>query len=255
MVGGVKFEHGHRMLAEFIGFLTIIVAAWTWRAEHRSWMRKLGLVALGTVIAQGILGGITVLYYLPAPVSSAHATLAQTFFCILIAMAVVTSRDWTESRPDIVAERQHPRLRTLVVLAAASVYVQLILGAAFRHSGMNLLPHLLSAVVVTTMLLWTTTRILSRHSQVPRLRRTATALLILLIVQLSLGFGSYLTRVEWGKDAPQPMLSMVLMTLAHVAVGALLLACTLVLALHTFRHTAAQPALAQPAHANKAVVA
>src|ERR1700758_3679280 len=84
MVGGVRFEHTHRMIAEFVGLLTIILAVWTWRVERRRWMKMLGIAALGTVIAQGILGGITVLHYLPPAVSSAHAALAQTFFCIAV---------------------------------------------------------------------------------------------------------------------------------------------------------------------------
>lgn len=256
MVGGVKFEHGHRMLAELVGFLTIIIAVWTWRAERRSWMRKLGFIALGTVIAQGILGGITVLYYLPAPISSAHATLAQTFFCILVSMTLVTSRTWMQTTPQSVEDRRSPRLRTLAVLSVASVYVQLILGAAFRHSGMKLLPHLISAVVVTTLLLWTTTRALMNYSAVPQIRRPALAVLSLLLLQLSLGFGSYLTRVVWSKDAPQPMISMVVVTVAHVAIGAVLLASTLVLALQTYRHTspAAEPAIARSTGTGKAVM-
>jgi cytochrome c oxidase assembly protein subunit 15 len=246
------------MVAEFVGFLTIIIALWTWRTERRFWMRKLGFAALGTVIAQGILGGLTVLYFLPPPVSSAHATLAQTFFCLLVSMAVVTSRDWTETAPELVLESQCPRLRTLAVLSVPAVYVQLILGAAFRHSGLKLLPHLISAVVVTTVLLWTTTRVLSHHSNVPQLRRPALVLLVLLIVQLSLGFSAYLTRVVWSADAPQPMLSMVAATVAHVAVGALVLASSVVLALETFRHTAAKPvpAVTRPTtQPGKAVVA
>lgn len=257
MVGGVKYEHGHRMVAQFIGLLTIVLALWTWRVERRAWMRKLGLVALGTVIAQGILGGITVLYYLPPVVSSAHAALAQTFFSLLVAMAVVSSRAWLASeQPPVVSDARRPSLRTLSMLSVAAVYVQLVLGAAFRHSGMKLLPHLVSAVVVTALLVWTTTRVLSQHSPVRQLRRSAVLLLSLLIVQLGLGFGAYLTRVEWGRDAPQPMIEMVATTVAHVAVGALLLAVTVVLALYARRYTL--PATAaeitmQPA--NKAVMA
>jgi cytochrome c oxidase assembly protein subunit 15 len=249
MVGGVKFEHGHRMVAELIGLLTIILAIWTWHSELRSWMRKLGLIALGTVIAQGVLGGITVLYYLPPAVSTAHATLGQSFFCLTVIMAMVTSREWMEVPPVMVLEKHRPGLRTLATLAAISVYLQLILGAAFRHSGIKLLPHLLSAVVVTVLLLWTTTRILAEHSVVPQLRRPARALLILLLVQLGLGFAAYLTRVEWGRQAAQPMLNMVLATVAHVAVGALVLATSVVLAVQAYRHTSpqAEAVVAHPA--------
>ncbi len=242
MVGGIKFEHGHRMVAETIGFLTIILAVWTWRAERRSWMRKLGVLALATVIAQGVLGGITVLYYLPPAVSTAHATLGQTFFCLVVIMAMVTGQEWLERKPVLVIEQHRPRLRTLATLAAVSLYVQLILGAAFRHSGIKLLPHLVSAVVVTALLLWTTTRVLTDHSSVPQLRVPARVLLFLLLVQLGLGFGSYVTRVEWGKEAAQPMLAMVVTTVAHVAVGALLLATSVILAVQSYRHTSTQVA-------------
>ncbi len=96
MVGGVKFEHTHRMIAEFIGTLTIIIAVWTWRSDRRSWMKKLGIAALGTVILQGILGGITVLELLPPAVSTAHAIVGQTFFCIAVAIALFTGRRFVQ---------------------------------------------------------------------------------------------------------------------------------------------------------------
>jgi cytochrome c oxidase assembly protein subunit 15 len=254
MVGGVKFEHGHRMVAELIGFLTIMLAVWTWRAVRRSWMRKLGVIALGMVIAQGVLGGITVLFYLPPVVSTAHATLAQSFFCLVVIMMMATGREWMEEPPVVVVERRRPRLRALATLAAASVYLQLILGAAFRHSGIKLLPHLVSAIVVTVLLLWTVLRIFSQHSAVPQLLSPARVLLVLLFVQLGLGFAAYLTRVEWGKETPQPVLSMVVATVAHVAVGALVLATTVVLAVQAYRHTSphTHAVMAHPA-SNKAV--
>jgi len=235
MVGGVKFEHGHRMVAEFIGLMTIILAVWTRRVERRSWVRKLAVSAIGVVIAQGILGGLTVLYYLPPAVSTAHATLGQTFFCIMVALAVVTSRDWLDTY--VPPESNKPGINGLARLATAAVYVQLILGAGFRHSGIKLLPHLISAVFVTVVLLWTIIRVLTYYADVPALRRSATLVLVLLIAQLSLGFASYLTRVQWGQSAIQPELPMVISTVAHVAVGALLLATTLVVAMQARRYT------------------
>src|SRR2546422_1366412 len=82
MVGGVKFEHGHRMIAAFVGLLTVFLAAWLWVSEPRRWVRRLGGLAVLTVIAQAALGGLTVLLYLPVPISVGHACLAQIFFCI-----------------------------------------------------------------------------------------------------------------------------------------------------------------------------
>ena len=236
LVGGVKFEHTHRMIAQVAGLLTIILAVWTWRAEKRRWMRILGLTALGTVIAQGVLGGITVLFYLPPPVSSAHAALAQTFFCIAVAMALFTGRRWVEEQPRIEFDQRRPSLFTLTLLSIFVLYVQLILGAMFRHHGLSWWPHVLHAVVVSFVLAWTSIRALSVYSNIEAVRRPAILMLSLMIAQLCLGFTAFLTRVAWGRDAVQPELPMVVSTVAHVAVGALLLATTVILAIQVWRH-------------------
>src|SRR3954467_15627255 len=96
-VGGIRYEHSHRLIASTVGFLTVILAIWTWRVEPRAWVRKLGFAALGAVILQGVLGGITVLLFLPPAVSIGHAGLAQIFFCITLSLALVTSRGWREA--------------------------------------------------------------------------------------------------------------------------------------------------------------
>src|SRR4051812_46325787 len=176
MVGGVKFEHGHRMLAELVGLLSIGLAAWVWRSDERRWMRWLGVTALATVIAQGVLGGLTVLFFLPWWISSAHATLAQSFFCIVVSIALFSSRGWLETEPARLSDAASPSLRTLSILCVASILVQLILGAAFRHSGMKLLPHLISATVVTTLLVWTSSRALTNHAMPQSVRRPANFL-------------------------------------------------------------------------------
>ena len=98
-VGGIFYEHSHRLIASTVGFLTIVLAIWTWRVEPRAWVRWLGLAALGAVILQGLLGGLTVLLLLPAPVSIGHAGLAQLFFCITLTLAVVTSPWWKAPHP------------------------------------------------------------------------------------------------------------------------------------------------------------
>src|SRR6187551_3614262 len=93
-VGGIFYEHGHRLIASTVGFLTIVLAAWLWRSEPRRWMKWLGIAALAAVILQGVLGGLTVLFFLPAPISTAHAGLAEVFFCLTIAIALFTSPQW-----------------------------------------------------------------------------------------------------------------------------------------------------------------
>lgn len=236
LVGGVRFEHTHRMIAQGAGFLTIILAVWTWRVEKRRWLRMLALAALGTVVAQGILGGLTVLFYLPPAISSAHAVLAQTFFCIVVAMAVFTGRKWIEEHPPVEFDQRRPSLFTLTILSIFVLYVQLMLGAMFRHHGMSWWPHVLHAVVVSFVLAWTAIRALTVYSQIEAVRRPAILMLSLVIAQLCLGFTAFLTRVAWGRDAVQPELPMVTATVAHVAVGALLLATTVILAIQVWRH-------------------
>jgi cytochrome c oxidase assembly protein subunit 15 len=139
MVGGILYEHGHRMVATFVGFLTTILAIWLWKSETRKWMRVLGLVAIGGIILQGIFGGLTVLFLLPTPISVTHATLAQTFFCVVCAIALFTSPWWKETRrvsPTISSGRIS--FTTLTILTASAVYVQLILGALMRHTDSGL---------------------------------------------------------------------------------------------------------------------
>jgi cytochrome c oxidase assembly protein subunit 15 len=236
LVGGVKFEHTHRMIAQGAGLLTIVLAIWTWRVEKRRWMRILGFGALGTVIAQGILGGLTVLFFLPPLISSAHAALAQTFFCLAVAMAVFTGQKWIAEQPRIEFDQRRPSLFTLCLLSIFVLYVQLILGAMFRHHGMTWWPHVVHAAVVSFVLAWTAVRALSIYSQIEAIRRPAITMLALLITQLCLGFTAFLTRVAWGRDAVQPELPMVISTVTHVAVGALLLATTVILAIQVWRH-------------------
>ena len=198
LVGGVKFEHTHRMIAQGAGLLTIILAIWTWRAEKRRWLRILGFAALGTVIAQGILGGITVLFYLPPAVSSAHAALAQTFFCIAVAMAVFTGRKWVEEVPHVEYDQRRPSLFTLTLLSIFVLYVQLILGAMFRHHGLSWWPHVVHAVVVSFVLAWTAVRALMVYPQIEAVRRPAILMLSLVIAQLCLGFTAFLDTCGMG---------------------------------------------------------
>ena len=236
MVGGIRFEHTHRMIAEFVGLNTIVLALWTWFAERRRWLRFLAVAALGTVILQGVLGGLTVLYFLPPAISSAHAAVAQTFFCIAVCIALFTGRNWIEEVPRVEPETRRPSLFTLTLLSVFVLYVQLILGAMFRHKGLSWWPHVAHAAIVAIVLTWTAVRALSQYSRIADVKKSAIMMLSLVITQLCLGFVAFLTRVEWGKDAAQPELPMVISTVTHVAVGALLLATAVILAIQVWRH-------------------
>jgi heme a synthase len=235
-VGGVRYEWTHRMLAGSLVSLTLAIAVWTLIVERRRWLRWLSVAALGTVISQAILGGLTVLLFQPPAVSAAHATVAQTFFCIAAVIAIFTARRWVQEEPRVEYDTRRPSLFVLTLLSIFVLYVQLILGAMFRHHGMSWWPHVANAGLVAFVLTWTAVRAISQYSKIDAVKRPAIVLLGLLITQLCLGFLAFLTRVAWGRDALQPELPMVISTVTHVAVGALLLATTVVLAIQVWRH-------------------
>jgi cytochrome c oxidase assembly protein subunit 15 len=229
MIGGIFYEHGHRMIASFVGMLTIVLAVWLWRAEERGWVRKLGLAALAAVVAQGVLGGLTVIFLLPTAVSVGHASLAQLFFTSVVILALVTSPAWRRGLPGLpAADEGSPSLRTLCVAANAAIFGQLVMGAAFRHKGFGIVPHLIGAAVVALLVVWVIARVVSSFAGHRRLFRWALILNALVMLQLVLGSSAYWIRMLTA-DYPQPLLPMVALTVAHVALGALILATSVVL--------------------------
>ena len=238
-IGGIRYEHSHRVIAGFTILLTASIALWTWLADRRRWMKALAIGALGTIIVQAVLGGMTVLHFLPPAISTAHAAVAQTFFCIAVLISVFSGRKWVEQAPAVTIDDHRPTLLTLGLLSMFILYLQLVLGALFRHHGLPWWPHVLNAVTVALILTWTGVRAITQFSKVDAIRRPAVLLLFILVLQLCLGFAAFLTRVVWSVGAPQPELSMVIATVTHVAVGALLLATTAVLTLQVWRHSPA----------------
>lgn len=244
MVGGIFYEHGHRLIASGVGFLTIILAFWIWKTEPRRWMRVLGFCALGAVCLQGLLGGITVLYFLPTPISTAHAGLAQIFFCLTIAIALFTSRGWTAPADEPVDDHA---LRQVATTTTAFIYLQIIVGATMRHSDAGLaipdfplvfggvLPpewtpqiavhygHRVGAVIVSAAIAATVGHVWYHHRRRPELRTPALALACLVLAQVTLG-----AFVIWSQKD-------IAINTAHVAVGALTLASSLVLTLRSYR--------------------
>ncbi|HEX6464580.1 MAG TPA: COX15/CtaA family protein [Vicinamibacterales bacterium] len=243
MVGGIRYEHTHRLIASTVGFMTIVLAVWTWRVESRRWVRWLGVTCLGAVILQGVLGGITVLFFLPPAVSIGHAGLAQIFFCLTLTLALVTSPGW-RAAPAAVDDAS---LRRLAVLTTALVYTQILIGATMRHNAAGLaipdfpwafghvippvwnariavnFAHRVGALVVSFAIVATSTHVLHHHRGHRELVRPAVLLLVFVAVQVTLG-----AFVIWsGKDP-------VVNTL-HVVNGAVVLGTSLVLSLRAIR--------------------
>lgn len=133
----VRAEHSHRMIAGTIGIATLILTIWIWRVELRRWVRFTALGALLAVIAQAILGGLTVLHMLPAPISVSHALLGQTFFCLTVALAVFTSPAWRKTPPTLESGRGL-HLPKLCFLLVTVIFIQLFLGAVMRHTESGL---------------------------------------------------------------------------------------------------------------------
>ena len=241
MVGNLFWEHGHRMVATAVGILTIILAGYIQLREQRAWVRRLGWGALAAVVAQGLLGGLTVKLNLPLIVSAAHATLAQLFFLITVSLAVFTSKRWVEAEP-LEPAPEGPRFRSMCVLALVVILTQLVLGATLRHSATwdqalptpLLVAHICGAVIVTLVLSTTIALVLFRYRDDAYLSRPATMAAVLLVVQLGLGLAAYITRLRSPYD-PQPLNPMISITVAHVACGALVFAATIVLTLRVFR--------------------
>lgn len=233
MVGGIFYEHGHRMVATFVGMLTIALAVWLQLREPRRWMRRLGWIALAAVIAQGLLGGLTVLFFLPRPVSISHASLAQLFFCTTVAIAFFTSRWWMSE----VEQRQGPAaddLRRFAIAMAVVVFFQLVLGASFRHRAIGILPHIIWAFVVLGFSIALSRKVRLGFPDVAPLRKTAGLLAALVGTQILLGFAAWWSRLV-AAEFPQPIPLMVGLTVAHVAVGAATLGAAVFAALCCFR--------------------
>jgi len=248
-VGGIFYEHSHRLVASFVGFLTLILAFWTWVTEKRQWVRMLAVAALGTVMAQGILGGLTVMLLLPTAISMAHACLAQTFFCLVIAITLFTSPQWKNGLPvahPAVNSVSSVTLPALCAMTTAAIYTQLLLGALMRHTDSGLairdfplsfgriippfmsshiaihFSHRVGALIVSAMIVWTFLRIRSAYQEYTLLRRPATVMFSLLWLQLALG-----ASTVWSSKA-------VLITTAHVVTGALVLGTSVLLTLRAW---------------------
>ncbi len=228
--GGIVYEHGHRLLASGIGMLMIVVAVLTWLYDDRRWLKMLTLAALGAVIVQGVLGGVTVLMRLPVAVSTGHAMLAQAFMIMTMLIAAATSRSWKNTVPPLRVDID-AGLQRLLLATVIFTFVQIFLGAVTRHtySGMaisdfplnngRVIPdfisfgvviqflHRMGAVVLTTLVVTQAVKIL-RRPELRRLRKPAIAGVAMIFVQFMLG-----TTVIWTREAIVP-------NTLHVAGGA-----------------------------------
>jgi cytochrome c oxidase assembly protein subunit 15 len=233
MVGGIVYEHTHRVIAAVVGLLTIVLAVLLWRKDQRRWVRNLGFAAIGAVIAQGVLGGLTVLLYLHYGMPVAHACLAQIFFGTVVSIAVFTSRWWISELPQI-EDRGSPSIHTIATLNAAVIFLQVVLGAGFRHQDIPVWPHVAGAMGVLGTVTWTAAALHKRFGQSKEISKARTLLHAIFGLQFLLGFLAWWSRLSTA-NAPQPMAVMVTFTVIHTVVGALLFALSVVVVLICYR--------------------
>ncbi len=239
MIGGVFYEHSHRLVGSLVGLITIALALTFWFQEKRPWLRWLGVLALGFVIAQGVLGGLRVVL-LQQTLAILHACVAQAFFAFTVSLVVLTSNEWripVQGAPIT----DGGRLRRVSALTTLFLYLQIVFGAVLRHSGDMLGGHLIVAFLAAIHIVLLLRRITRGHFDRIALLRPAYFLGILLVLQLMLGVAAYLGKftalLRWPHDA------MVAITTTHLVVGALMLAASVVLTLRAYRLSASKPSL------------
>ena len=219
MVGGIFYEHGHRLLGATVGLLTLALAAALWR--RGATLRMLGLVAVLTVVAQGVLGGLRVVLQ-REDIALIHGPLAQGFLALVVTLAYLTS----PAARTPMRVRADGGLRRSTLVAVAVTYAQIVLGALVTHAGWLWL-HVGGAVAVFAVVPVVTAR--ARRTGDAVARPLARALLGLLGLQLALGIGAYLARFSpiW---IPGEQATILALPVVHRLVGGLLLAATVVLA-------------------------
>jgi len=233
MVGGVFYEHSHRVIAGVLGVLILILAILIWIKEERRWLRWFAVIAVGGVVAQAILGGQVVIrllhYWLPVM----HACFAQVMFGAILSIAVFTSKWWTAEQP-LLEDRGSPSIHSLALLNAGVIFLQVFLGAGFRHREIPIWPHAAGSLAVLATVIWTAVVLRKRFENSPELTKMRILLHSVFGMQFLLGIGAYWSRIATA-EAPQPMPLMVVLTVTHTVVGALLFAVSILTILQCYR--------------------
>jgi heme a synthase len=239
---GVVIEHRHRLFGSALGFASIVLAVWFVAADPRRWMKALGVATLAAVSIQGILGGIRVLRN-STTFAAIHGCTGQAVFALLVALCVLTGRDWATAG-DPMCDPDHLRRRSLTTLLL--IYAQIVLGATLRHFGANLVLHAVMAVAVWGHVAWLAWRVERLRSDVPSLVAPSRWMAVAVTLQIALGIAAwwvlrpfdgiprYVTRIQ------------AIFRSGHVVNGAVLLGASLAVTLRAFRHLASPAPATNP---------
>jgi cytochrome c oxidase assembly protein subunit 15 len=246
-------EHGHRLIASLVGMLTVILAAWTWWADSRAWMRKLGIAAAVLVVVQGVLGGLRVVW-VSLDLATVHACVAQLFFATLVAMTLFTTETWRKRRGVLPEDANRTWLRNLAYAATGGIYLQIVLGALLRHSGGGVSPgftavHVTGAFAVVGLVLSVFVMAEKHFDDVSAVRRAVWSLFGAMGLQFALGLAALLVLLYAEPKSGLSLFS-VLLTVAHLVVGALLFGTSIVTTLLVSRRPLVESS-AQNAHSTR----
>lgn len=237
-VHGVLYEHSHRLIGSIVGVLTILLLVAIWAKDDRGWLKLLGAITLIAVIVQGVMGGLRVTH-LSNTLAIVHACFAQVFFGLTACLVLFTSRGWMQIWPTI-QDTGASRLKRLSGITLVLIYVQFIFGAILRHTETRLDAHLLFAALVTIHVFLLSGRVLRDYLEYFRLVRPILVLSGLLAVQLVLGGAAYVAEFTSAGDVVSSTMS-VIITTAHVAIGALMLVISVVVTVSVYRLTSLTP--------------
>jgi cytochrome c oxidase assembly protein subunit 15 len=230
---GALFEFSHRVIAGSLGVFMLILAVLLWKKDTRPALRWFGVIAVLGVVVQAVLGGQVVIQLLHYWLPVIHACFAQIVFGSVLAIALFTSKWWITEQPQL-EESAKPSIHSLAVLSAIVIYLQVILGAGFRHKEIPIWPHIAGAAVVLGSVIGMAVALRKRFKESRELSQARVMLHAVVGTQVLLGFGAWWSRAST-VDAPQPLPVMVTLTVVHTIVGALLFALSVAVVLICYR--------------------
>jgi cytochrome c oxidase assembly protein subunit 15 len=234
VVGLAKLQLVHRVTGAVAIGGVIWLGIWVCVRDRRSWVKWLGASLPAVMIAEVLLGGAAVLMQLPKAISVLHACLAHLCLGIAGTLAMATGPGWL-APPGYVQDYGWPTLRSMAVWTPVLVFLQILLGALYRHRVTGVIPHILGAMFVTGIVLLFSLFVLTQFPKHEPLKRAAMIVLLTVFVQVMLGVFTYMSRLAGGDELARG-LAETLVTVAHVATGGVLFVCSILLGIQIRRH-------------------
>lgn len=239
---GSFFEHSHRVIAAVLGILLLGEAILIWTMESRRWLRWFAAIAVGGVVVQAVLGGEVVRKLLQYWLPELHACFGQIMFAAILGMAVFTSNWWVTERP-LLEDSGSPSIQSIAVINAVVTFIQVFLGAGFRHQDMAIWPHMTGSLAVLGTTIWLAAALRRRFDASAELTFGRVLLHSVIGTQILLGIAAYWSRMTTA-DAPSPQPVMIWLTVIHTVFGAITFGVSVFVALLCYRTVSRDKAVA-----------